>query len=82
MLSIDEKKVFDMANSGMSYPEISKEIGASVGTVSSRLNRARNKVDCSDKVSSTGLYGYPFMTSKDFFGSNRKQPKRNGEPRY
>ncbi len=82
MLSSDEKKVFDMANLGMSYPEIAKETGVSVGTVSSRLNRARNKVSCNDSLTSTGLYGYPFMTSKDFFGSNRRQSKASGEDRY
>lgn len=82
MSNIDYKDLLSMADSGMSYPVIAKELGLSVGTVSSRLNRARNKADCSEKASSTGLYGYPFMTSKDFFGSNRKQSKRSGEPRY
>lgn len=71
-----------MADSGMSYPEIAKSTGVKVGTIGSRLNRIRNKLDDCDSKLATGLYGYPFMTSKDFFGSNRKQPKRNGEARY
>ena len=82
MLSSDDKALLSMADSGMSYPEISKETGLPVGTTGSKLNRVRNKLESNDKIELTGLYGYPFMTSKDFFGSNRKQPKRNGEPRY